>query len=190
MTFASVDERTFCAVHPSVETALRCNKCGRYMCVKCAVPTPVGYRCKQCVHEQQDVFFTATTRDYIVSAVAAFVLTLPLAFILKQILFLTIILGIPAGGLIGEVAFRVAGRRRGRYLWAVVGGAILLGTLIVTFTGVRDAVELVNMINQAGVGGRGGSELVTQVIVNSILPAVLFVVFCAGGAIARLRYGK
>src|SRR5688572_1451926 len=43
------DGRTFCAIHTSVETTLRCNKCGRYMCVKCAVRTPVGYRCKQCV---------------------------------------------------------------------------------------------------------------------------------------------
>ena len=42
------DEVTYCAVHPDRETGLRCNKCGRLMCAECAVPTPVGYRCREC----------------------------------------------------------------------------------------------------------------------------------------------
>src|SRR3954469_16162273 len=93
------DGRTFCAVHTTVETSLRCNKCGRYMCVRCAVRTPVGYRCKQCVHQQQDVYFTANSRDYVIAAVVSAVLSVPISFILMQLgLFLIIILGLPAGG--------------------------------------------------------------------------------------------
>ena len=36
---------TYCANHPGVETSLRCNKCGKPICAKCAVRTPTGYRC-------------------------------------------------------------------------------------------------------------------------------------------------
>ena len=36
---------TYCANHPTVETTLRCNKCGKPICAKCAIRTPTGYRC-------------------------------------------------------------------------------------------------------------------------------------------------
>ena len=39
-----------------METSLRCNKCGKPICAKCAVRTPTGYRCKECVRGQQKIF--------------------------------------------------------------------------------------------------------------------------------------
>src|ERR1041384_6219500 len=102
------DGRTFCAVHPTVETSLRCNKCGRYMCTRCAVLTPVGYRCKECVHQQQDVYFTATQGDYLIGAAVAFGLSFPIGYVMMRIgfLLLVIILAFPAGGLIGDITAR------------------------------------------------------------------------------------
>ncbi len=38
-----------CANHPERETGLRCNRCGKPICSQCAVQTPVGYRCRECV---------------------------------------------------------------------------------------------------------------------------------------------
>src|SRR5215216_981534 len=37
-----------CADHPDVETRLRCSRCGRPICPRCAVRTPVGMRCPDC----------------------------------------------------------------------------------------------------------------------------------------------
>lgn len=37
-----------CAWHPGVETSLSCPDCGRYICPKDMVDTPVGYKCKEC----------------------------------------------------------------------------------------------------------------------------------------------
>ena len=31
------EEILYCTVHPTVQTTLRCNRCGRPMCTKCAV---------------------------------------------------------------------------------------------------------------------------------------------------------
>ena len=37
-----------CATHPSVETELACGKCGKPICPRCLVYTPVGTRCRDC----------------------------------------------------------------------------------------------------------------------------------------------
>src|SRR5690606_11667831 len=42
-----IDERQ-CTYHPNVRTRLSCSKCGKPICPRCAVETPVGYRCPDC----------------------------------------------------------------------------------------------------------------------------------------------
>ena len=127
-----IEEVTYCEVHPDRETGLRCNKCNRYMCADCAVPTPIGYRCRQCVREHEDKFFTGTTVDYlIVFAVAAVItglgyLGLNLIGIGRFLLFI-IFLSIPVGGAVGEAALRLTGRRRGRYSGYVAAAGALVG---------------------------------------------------------------
>jgi hypothetical protein len=37
-----------CTYHPEVMTGLRCTRCGKPICPKCAVRTPVGLRCPDC----------------------------------------------------------------------------------------------------------------------------------------------
>lgn len=37
-----------CADHPDTETRLRCSRCGKPICPRCAVRTPVGMRCPDC----------------------------------------------------------------------------------------------------------------------------------------------
>jgi len=39
-----------CATHPSVETELACGKCGKPICPRCLVHTPVGARCRDCAN--------------------------------------------------------------------------------------------------------------------------------------------
>lgn len=46
-TFASTGPVP-CADHPDVETRLRCSRCGKPICPRCGVRTPVGMRCPDC----------------------------------------------------------------------------------------------------------------------------------------------
>ena len=62
----------YCANHPETETLLRCNKCNKPICLKCAVQTPVGYRCRECVRGQQDVYYNATSTDNLIAFGVAF----------------------------------------------------------------------------------------------------------------------
>ena len=45
--FAAQGE-TRCSYHPSVATRLRCSRCGKPICPRCGVRTPVGLRCPEC----------------------------------------------------------------------------------------------------------------------------------------------
>src|SRR5512136_1381427 len=123
------EPETFCINHPQVRTSLRCNRCGNPICVKCAMRTPVGYRCKSCVKSQQAVFYTATSADYIVAAL----ITLPLAalgqFIGPLLGFFALFAGPMVGGLVAELVYRANGKRRGQYTWLVVGGCMIIGAL-------------------------------------------------------------
>ena len=148
-TTAPSEELTYCAVHPDRETGLRCNKCGRYMCVECAVRSPVGYRCRECARGIEDKFFTAAPNDYaIVAAVCAVLAGIGGAIVsaVNIPLLFMLILGLPIGGGIAEVALRVIQRRRGRQsaniaaVATVIGG--LVGAVIATY------LSLINMYNQ------------------------------------------
>ncbi len=58
----------YCANHPHRETSLRCNRCEKAICPECAVLTPIGYRCQECVRAQQKTFDTNVWYDYPVAA--------------------------------------------------------------------------------------------------------------------------
>jgi hypothetical protein len=123
--------KLYCTVHPNVETTLRCNRCGRPMCTRCAVKTPVGYRCRECVRAQQDKFFDAQMLDYLIAAGVSLVFSFFAAALLARIGFFLIafFLAPAAGGVIGTVVWRMTGKRRGRYTAIVVGTGVVAGAL-------------------------------------------------------------
>lgn len=42
----------YCYRHPDRETGVSCSNCGRPICHECMIPAPVGFRCPECVREQ------------------------------------------------------------------------------------------------------------------------------------------
>lgn len=132
MTETSAEELTYCEVHPDRETALRCNRCGRYMCTECAVSTPVGYRCRECVREVENKYFSGTSTDNLVAfgvaAVAAAVGSYVLLRVgLTSVILLVFFAAVPAGGALAQLIFRSVGRRRGRYTAQIAAGGVIAG---------------------------------------------------------------
>jgi len=123
---------TYCQVHTDRETGLRCNNCDRLMCAKCAVHTPVGYRCEQCVHQLENKFFNADQSYYIKLAAVTVIGGAIGAFIANFVGFFLFIflIGAAAGGAISEVATRYIKGQRGRYAGEVAAAGIVGGTLI------------------------------------------------------------
>jgi hypothetical protein len=131
-----------CAYHPDRETVLRCNKCGKPICTECAVRTPVGYRCPDCVRELQDKFYTADSADIVKGVMAAFVgglfvglVTILLIMFLGGLLFLGFLaaffLGPALGGGVAELARRAMGKRRARNFPLIGDFAMIVGIFIV-----------------------------------------------------------
>jgi hypothetical protein len=42
------DDEVRCSYHPDTLTRLRCSRCGKPICPRCSVRTPVGLRCPDC----------------------------------------------------------------------------------------------------------------------------------------------
>ncbi len=107
----------YCANHPNIETTLRCNRCEKPICVRCAVLTPTGYRCKECVRGQQKQFDTATWLDFPMTIVIAALLAYIGSQIVPRLGFFTIFLAPFAGVIIAEAIRLVIRKRRSRRLF-------------------------------------------------------------------------
>jgi hypothetical protein len=126
----------YCYVHPNRETALRCNNCDRPICAQCAVRTPTGYRCKECVKGQQKVFNTSEWYDYLSGFIVAAILSAIAAFLVTLIGgigffgWFLIAAGAPtAGVVIAEGVRLVTRKRRSRSLFMTVAAGVVLGAL-------------------------------------------------------------
>jgi hypothetical protein len=163
----------YCANHPKVTTTLRCNRCEKPVCSRCAVLTPVGYRCRECVRGQQAVFETTKAFDYPVAAVVAGVGTALGAALLGNLGFWGFLLAPVVGGGLAEVVRWAVGRRRSRYLarWAAVGGALGILPLL-----ALPVIGLVLTFGSADAGLLGGSLLaaVFPTVYGALMISALF----------------
>ena len=131
-----------CINHPDRETYLRCNRCNNPICIKCAVLTPTGYRCKDCVRGRQRAFETAQTLDPYIAAGIAMVISFLGSFVAPIMLFFTIFIAPIVGMIAAEIIRRAVNRRRSRLLFqlsaagAVVGGLPLLVSGLLGLIGV------------------------------------------------------
>jgi len=161
----------YCYYHPNTPTTLRCNRCDKPICSRDAVRTAVGYRCKDCVRQQQDIFFNATIADYAIAAIVS----LPVGFMAQrfvpQIGFFVILIGPLIGGLVGEAIWRATRKRRGRYTWLVALASLSLGAIAALWPVVLFVLA----------GGGFSIRLIWDVI---------FLTFMAGAVVTRLRFWR
>jgi len=128
-----------CATHPDVETNLRCGKCGKPICPKCLVQTPVGARCQECAQLQKLPTFQVTIRYYLRAIGAA----VGMAFAcgaawwaintLRLPIGLDFLLAAGFGYAIGEVVGRSVNRKRSRWLAFVAGAGVVVSYVISIF---------------------------------------------------------
>jgi MFS family permease len=105
------------------------------MCISCAVLTPTGYRCKECVRGQQKKFETARWWDYPLSVLVAGFLGLLGSMISNMIGFFILFIAPVAGMVIAAAVRLVIRRRRGRWLPLAAACATLVGGLIIPVYG-------------------------------------------------------
>ena len=129
-----------CATHPEVETNLRCGKCGKPICPKCMVQTPVGARCPECARLYKLPTYSVSTAYYlravgsglgaalvtgvIWGSIAAFV-----PFFLR-LFFLSLFLAAGVGYAIGEIVSLSVNRKRSTGLAIVASLAVVTSYVV------------------------------------------------------------
>ncbi len=179
-----MSEPLYCANHPTTETYLRCNKCGKPICPKCAVQTPVGYRCRDCINAQQKVFYTDFHPiHYVIAAAVALPLALIAGWLIPGLGWYAIFLGPLAGTGIAEAARWAIQRRRGPYTWLVVCGCIAAGPA------VKLLFSLLSLLFLAGMPQLSMGYYTTNWLMGLIWN-IVYLVTAIGAAYARLRPGR
>ena len=127
----------YCYVHPDRETSLRCNRCEQPICAQCAVRTPTGYRCKECVRSQQKVYNTAEWYDYIIGFALTAILSLLASVILFVISgfigffmwFISFAVAGAAGVFIANITQAALRKHRSKQLFWLVATGVIVGAI-------------------------------------------------------------
>ena len=125
-----------CAFHPDVETGLACGRCGNYICTRCIIQTSVGSRCKNCARVTTLPTFEVRPSYYMRAVLAGGLsaLTSGVVFLLifetwGDIPFVTSLLIIGTGYLVGEAISTAVNRKRGPGLAVVAAGSMVVFSL-------------------------------------------------------------
>lgn len=111
------------------QITLRCNKCDRPITPAEAVLTPTGYRCKDCVRQQQKIFDTSKPLDYLWAFIAAAVVSFLGSLLGSFIGFYVFLLAPAAGVAAAEVVRLITKKRRSVKLFNVVTVAMIVGAV-------------------------------------------------------------
>ena len=122
-----------CATHPDVETGLACGRCGKYICPRCLIQTPVGSRCNECAKVTTHPTFDVKPTYYLRAAAAGggvgIVVGIIWGLLLGLGLFFSVLSGLAVGYAIGEAISRASNRKRGQGLVAVAVSSVVLAVL-------------------------------------------------------------
>ena len=119
-----------CSYHPDVMTGLRCTNCGKPICPKDAVRTPVGLRCPECAGVRR-MGTIRTPKDHLMKAIGggllvAIVVAVLWRFIPTWSFYLSLAMGF---GVVETIA-RFTRNKRGTDLQIAAMAIITLGFLL------------------------------------------------------------
>lgn len=173
-----------CYKHPDRPTLLRCNQCERPICISCAVRTPTGYRCKECVSGQQKKFDTALWSDYVIvfftGAVLSGLASLLILAISSFIWFIVIILAPITGVTIGNLARRLVKGRHSRWLNLIFGASMIVGALPMLL-----ALGLGGALSMIALGQGGGASPASLLAFTPLLWQVVYLVIATPAAYSQ-----
>ncbi|OQY31541.1 MAG: hypothetical protein DRI56_00545 [Chloroflexota bacterium] len=135
-----------CAFHPKRETRLRCNKCGRPICLKCAQHTPTGYRCPECIKNQQKIFITTKWYDYLSGSLAAGILSFLGSLLAGAFGFYVVFIAPIVGAIIVAIVRKITKKRRSPRLYQVVAAASFLGSVPILLINIIGSVLIIESL--------------------------------------------
>ncbi len=140
-----------CSYHPDVETELTCTECGKPICPKEMVLTPVGYKCPDDARPAKGQYQFVKPKQLAMAVGAGVVVGVGGAFLAAMIGFGGILMGLLWGSATAEAVRRASGGHRGGTVGAVAGVSIVLGALLSGVGLITGVIALVVALIQLAV---------------------------------------
>lgn len=136
-----------CAYHPDVETEMSCAECGKPICPKEMVSTPVGYKCPDCARPARSQYVIVKPGQLVRAVSVGIGAGVLGGVVLAFVRFGGFWLGILWGSLVAEAVRRASGGHRGATVGAAAVGGIVAGWLAAgVFGGVWWVTALVAVV--------------------------------------------
>jgi hypothetical protein len=164
----------YCANHPQRETSLRCNRCDKPICPECAVLTPTGYRCKECVRGQQKAFVTARWVDYPLAFVTAAFVSYVASIFAGMLGFFVLILAPFAGIAIAEAVRFVIHKRRAPGLYLTAAAGTVLGCLPGLLIPLLSLLLSLSSANPGAIIGSAGLTILIKLVFTVLVTGSMY----------------
>lgn len=133
-----------CSYHPDVETELTCTECGKPICPREMVQTPVGYKCPEHARPARSQYVYMKPAQAVLAAVAALAAGVAGAALLAFFGFGGILGGLLWGLLVAQVVRRASGGHQGAIVAGIAAGGIGVGWIaMLPFGGLWIATPIV-----------------------------------------------
>jgi hypothetical protein len=119
-----------CSYHPDVETEMRCAECGKPICPREMVLTPVGYKCPEDARPARSQYVLIKPRQVALASAAGLGMAALSGLILAFIGWGGLLLGLLWGASTSEVVRRASGGHRGGTVAAIAVASLGLGWVI------------------------------------------------------------
>jgi len=180
VVISDIEERQ-CTYHPNVRTRLRCSKCGTPICPRCAVETPVGYRCPECAAVRGLPTYR-TTPEVLIKSIAVGAVVAVLVGVLwgnfpDWEFYLSLLLGFG----VAEGMARAANYKRGPDLQAIGVVCVLVGLVVARVViaqriGIPPA-DILSVLGQPGASDALQFRLIPDLLYAALAAVIPFVRF-------------
>jgi hypothetical protein len=156
-----------CSYHPDVMTGLRCSRCGKPICPRCGVRTPVGLRCPDCAGVRGLPTYQTSTNALLKAGGVGLVVAVAVAVLWRfwpeWQFYLCLLLGF---GVAESMAW-AANYKRGRDLQALGVGMVVVGLTLSRYLLARHYGITAEQVNAYG-------EIVAELLQMRVIPDLLF----------------
>ena len=118
-----------CSYHPDIETGVTCTECGKPICPKEMVSTPVGYKCPEHARAERGQYVLVKPEQLVRAIAAGAAVGILGGVILGLLPWESPFFGIVWGSIVSEVVRRASGGHRGGAVGIVAAGSLGVGWL-------------------------------------------------------------
>ncbi|MHB0937307.1 MAG: B-box zinc finger protein [Armatimonadota bacterium] len=176
-----------CAKHPKEITYLRCAACDTPICDRCAVLSPVGYKCRECGLSKQVSLYAPSTAQTVAAGLIALIAGALGGLVLGRIGFFGFWLAFIFGRFVGTMVLKATKEKSGAVMEIVCGIAVVAGGL-----GLRIVLAMQGLqgVSRWSLGRivTGAAPAVQSVLMAIDLYTLVIVIILAAAVVIRLRW--